>query len=194
MPRSRQVPDEEVLAATAQAIVRLGPEMTLADVAAAAGIAPATLIQRYGSKRALLLILARRGFGSAATLFGAARGIHASRVEALIGTLCEAASGMTPDPAWLAIRLAGVHGDSCDPDLREIADRQMREWQGEIRNLLDEAILWSELRECDRAQLAQAVHAIYVGALWQWAVMRQGKIEDWVRRELETVLAPYRTD
>jgi len=40
----------------------LGPaKLTLARVAKAAGLSPATLVQRFGSKRALLLALAKSG-------------------------------------------------------------------------------------------------------------------------------------
>ena len=69
-PRIRQISDTEVLAAAATVIATLGQRATLADVAAAAGIAPPTLIQRYDSKRGLLMNLARQGFGGAAEALG----------------------------------------------------------------------------------------------------------------------------
>ncbi len=57
-PRPRETSDEEILDATARVMQRLGPtQLTLADVAKEAGVVPATLIQRFGTKRGLLLTL-----------------------------------------------------------------------------------------------------------------------------------------
>ncbi|MET8542281.1 helix-turn-helix domain-containing protein, partial [Kitasatospora sp. NPDC004799] len=56
MPRPRTTSDAEILAATARAIGIHGPgRLTLAHVGAEAGVSPATLSQRFGSKRGLLL-------------------------------------------------------------------------------------------------------------------------------------------
>jgi AcrR family transcriptional regulator len=59
MPRARSVPDAEILKAAARVIGRNGPlKLTLADVGREVGLAPATLLQRFGSKRGLRLALA----------------------------------------------------------------------------------------------------------------------------------------
>ena len=59
-PRPRETTDEEILAATGRVMQRLGPaQITLAEVAKAAGVVPATLIQRFGTKRGLLLAACR---------------------------------------------------------------------------------------------------------------------------------------
>ncbi len=55
-PRPRQNTDLEILYAAFRAIARLGPsKLTLADVAREANVSAASLVQRFGSKRALLL-------------------------------------------------------------------------------------------------------------------------------------------
>src|SRR5579862_5603746 len=54
MPRRKTISDEAVLTAAARVMFAGGPsDFTLADVAAAAGIAPATLVQRFGDKQGL---------------------------------------------------------------------------------------------------------------------------------------------
>src|SRR5215470_2805366 len=61
-PRTRLKPDSEILIAAVRVIERLGPaRFTLADVGKEAKMAPATLVQRFGSKRGLLLAIAKRG-------------------------------------------------------------------------------------------------------------------------------------
>src|SRR5207253_320127 len=55
-PRPRQTSDQQILAATMRVMQRLSPtQLTLAEVAREAGVVPATLIQRFGTKRGLLL-------------------------------------------------------------------------------------------------------------------------------------------
>jgi len=61
-PRPRLKPNSDIVLAAIRVIERLGPSrLTLADVAKEAGLAPATLMQRFGSKRGLLLAVARLG-------------------------------------------------------------------------------------------------------------------------------------
>ena len=55
-PRPRKVSDDDIYMAAQRAMSRLGPgELTLADIAAEAGVTAGLLVQRFGSKRDLLL-------------------------------------------------------------------------------------------------------------------------------------------
>ena len=59
-PRARKATDEDVYCAVIQAISRLGPQrMTLGDVAREVGVTAGALVQRFGSKRGLLLAAIR---------------------------------------------------------------------------------------------------------------------------------------
>ena len=74
-PRPRETSDEEILAATGRVMQRLGPtQITLADVAREAGVVPATIIQRFKTKRGLLLAACRDGAGCGAEAIRAKRG------------------------------------------------------------------------------------------------------------------------
>ncbi len=60
-PRPRKASDEEIFAAAHRIMSRLGPaQWTLADIAAEAGLTAGALVQRFGSKRGLLLALAEQ--------------------------------------------------------------------------------------------------------------------------------------
>src|SRR5262245_45373389 len=84
MPRPRTATDAAILEAAHRVIARLGPaRVTLADVGREAGLSPATLVQRFGSKRGLLLALARAAAGSVGDCFAAVRAAHASPLAAL---------------------------------------------------------------------------------------------------------------
>src|SRR4051794_26513225 len=107
-PRPRGTPDGELLMAAARAVARVGPaRVTLADVGREAGVAPATLMQRFGSKRGLLLALAQIAPATVEGGFAAVRAAHASPLEALRASIA-CLAGLAPTPGELANHLAFV--------------------------------------------------------------------------------------
>lgn len=190
-PRPRTVEDSEILAAAHRAISRLGPSLTLADVSEEIGLSPATLVQRFGSKRGLLLALVRSGVESVDDCFAAVRESNASPLAALIA----AATAMTQQmktPEELANGLAFLQMDVSDPDFHRLALENSQRTLAGYRALLDDAVAAGELLGCDTANLAHAVGALSGGSLIAWAIHRDGSAEDWVRRDLETLISPYR--
>lgn len=190
--RPRTVSDEAILAAAANAIARHGPaRLTLAHVAAEVGLAPATLLQRFGSKRGLLLAVANSGTEGLGQAFARARAGHASPLAALRAALTDLIEGID-SPATLGNHLAFLQMDLADPDLRDNAVRHSRELRQQIRLLLDEAMAAGEIRSGDSARLAQAVYTTYNGALLTWAIDGEGTLADWLRGDVDTLLGPYR--
>lgn len=191
-PRPRQTSDEEILAATARVMQRRSPtQLTLADVAKEAGVVPATLIQRFGTKRGLLLALCRSAPASVPQEFAAAHAKHESPLKALIELFSEC-SAFAPTPEAMANGLAYLQIDLTDPEFHAITLAQFRTIRDETRKLLDEAVTVRELRECDTAGLARLIQQLNGGAMLAWAVYRQGSVDSWVRREMEALLLPYR--
>ena len=191
-PRPRTVSDDDILAAAARAMSKVPPtRFTLADVAREVGLAPATLVQRFGSKRGLLLALASLSAGSMDACFDAVRQAHASPLDALLDAATTMAR-MSTTPEELANSLAYLQIDLSDPDFhRHILEGSRATHRG-YRALLDEAVARGELKRCDTERLARTVDAIAGGSLIGWAIHRKGKAETWVRKDLETLLAPYR--
>lgn len=191
-PRPRTITDEEILAAAGRAVTRLGPaKLTLAEVAAEAGLAPATLVQRFGSKRGLLLALARTGVEGVDACFRLARAEHPSPLEALLVAATEMTRQMKT-PEELANGLAFLQIDVSDPEFHALAHANTRRTHAGYRALLDDAVAAGELVRCDTVALARAVDAMTGGSLIAWAIVRRGSAEAWVRADLETLLAPYR--
>ena len=57
-PRPRKASDAEVFAAAGRVMARVGPaQLTLAQIAGEAGLTAGALVQRFGSKRELLVAL-----------------------------------------------------------------------------------------------------------------------------------------
>jgi AcrR family transcriptional regulator len=191
-PRPRTVSDDEILAATARAMSRVPPtRFTLAEVAQEVGLAPATLVQRFGSKRGLLLALSAQSAGSMDACFEMVRQAHPSPLEALLTAATEMAR-FSPTPEELANSIAYLHIDLSDAEFHKHILESSRAMQRGYRALLDDAIEARELMQCDTERLARAVEAVAAGSLIGWAIHRKGKAEAWVRKDLETLLAPYR--
>ena len=192
-PRPRQASDDEILRAAFRAIARFGPaRLTLADVAAEAGISAAALVQRFGSKRALLLATAADAAGGGDYIFPALRARYRSPVAALVG-LAECMEVMGTTPAAVANNLSFLHVDLTDDEFHRHAVAASRGMRAGIRALVKDAIAAGELSRCDPGRLASTLHATLNGSLLNWAVHRDGRLADWIRRDVRTVLAAYRT-
>jgi AcrR family transcriptional regulator len=191
-PRPRETSDEEILAATGRVMQRLGPtQITLADVAKEAGVVPATLIQRFKTKRGLLLAACRTAPNAVPRQFAEARAKHESPLAALIEIYADC-SGFAPTPEAVANGLAYLQVDLTDPEFHAITLAQFRALRTETQRLIDEAVAARELRECDTEQLARLLQQLNGGAMLEWAVVREGPLDAWVRREVEALLRPYR--
>jgi len=192
-PRPRETSDEEILAATARVMQRRSPaQLTLSDVAREAGVVPATLIQRFGTKRGLLLAACRTAPGSVPQDFAAARARHKSPLKTLIELYADC-TGFAPTPEAVANGLAYLQIDLTDPEFHAITLAQFRVIREETRKLLDDALAARELRPCDTNHLARLIQHLNDGAMLAWAVYRQGSLASYVRRAITALLAPYRT-
>jgi AcrR family transcriptional regulator len=193
MARPRQASDDDMLRAAFRAITRLGPgRLTLADVAKDAGVTPAALVQRFGSKRALLLATAADAAGGAAYIFPGLRARHASPVAALLGLADCLAELYGASPDAVAHNLAFVHADLSDAEFHRHALHGSRGMRAGIRALVRDALAAGELRRCHSGRLADALHATVTGSLIGWAVHRKGSLAAWLRRDVRAVLDPYR--
>lgn len=193
MPRPRSITDEQIIAATVAAIGRHGPaRLTLAHVADEAGVSPAALIQRFGSKAALLAAVAERGSGQAETVFDAT----AARGGAPLVTLREALAdfaGDIGDRTQFANHMAMLQLDLADPELHRQALDQAAVVRRRIEGLLADAVAAGHLRRTDTARLADTVYTAYNGAMITWAIDGTSTLRDRIRTQVDAVLDPYRS-
>jgi AcrR family transcriptional regulator len=190
-PRPRETSDEEILAATGRAMQRYGPaQLTLAHVAKEARVVPATLIQRFGTKRGLLLAACSTAPGSVPQQFAAARGKYKSPLKTLVELYVECSS-FASTPKSMVNGLAYLQNDVTDPEFRAITLAQFKALRAETQKLLDEAVAARELLKCDTAELARLIQQVNGGSMLDWAVFREGTLANWLRRDLEALLRPY---
>jgi AcrR family transcriptional regulator len=193
-PRTRLKPDSEILAGAVRIIERLGPSrFTLADVGKEVGIAPATLMQRFGSKRGLLLAIASQGASGVREEFERIRAECRSPLRA-VEAFARCMAQMARTPEAVANHLAFLEMDLADPDFHRLALAHARQFGAELRALLEEAVRAGELRRCPIARVALAVQSIMGGSMLNWAIYREGKADAWIAADLETLLRPYRAD
>ena len=122
-PRPRKVSDDEVFVAAQRAISRLGPaELTLAHIADEAGLTAGALVQRFGSKRDLLLRLMERFSGGTGEIFAELRRGHRSPL-AVLRAYAECMADMASSPEALLRNFAYYQMDLTDPVLlRNLVD------------------------------------------------------------------------
>jgi AcrR family transcriptional regulator len=161
VPRRKTISDESLLDGAMRVLTAGGPgAFTLSAVAAEAGLAPATLIQRYGSKRSLLLATLRHGNDR---LRGELASIErAADAEPLVRLLTQLASGLG-DRATLADNIALLSEDLRDPDLAAIAAERTGLLRLAAERLLPPAIL-------SPPEAARLVEAQWHGAIIQAAL------------------------
>ncbi len=178
--------------ATMRVMQRRSPvDLTLADVAKEAGVVPATLIQRFGTKRSLLLAACRTAPGNVPEQFGTARAKYGSPLKTLIELYAEC-SGFASTPKAMANGLAYLQVDLIDPEFHAITLAQFTAIRDETKKLLDDAVASDELKPCDTGDLARLIQQVNDGAMLNWAVYRKGSLAAWLRRSLKGLLAPYR--
>lgn len=192
MGRKKLTSDGDVIAATLRVVAKVGPgRLTLGAVARETGLAPATLMQRFGSKRGLLLEAARMGAGGVDECFARVRARHRSPLKALLAAL-EAMTALCETPETMANNLAFLEIDLTDPDFHRLALDGARATLAGYRALLNESVRAGEIVRCDTVRVARALSAMCSGSMLSWAILREGKIGRFLRQDIELVIGPLR--
>lgn len=192
-PRPRKASDDEIFAAAHRAMMRLAPaQLTLAEIAAEAGLTAGALVQRFGSKRELLLALFGQAASETPAMFAALRRRHPSPLAALRG-YARATARMAATPAALAHNLGYLQLDFEDEGFHRHAHAQAGAARDALEAIVRDAVAAGELRgDTDAPALARLVQATVGGSLLSWGFFREGKAEAFIGRDLEALLAPYR--
>ncbi|SDU45882.1 TetR family transcriptional regulator [Jiangella alkaliphila] len=197
MGRPRKVTDEQLMAACGRAIGRYGPRFTLAQVAHEAGVATATVAERFGSKQALLeTMLTTENAGLADRMRAAARAAGASGAAGgQVGALRAAAlvgAEQVADAATAANHLAQLGADLADPALRAGVAEQRDLVRGVLTELAADAAGAGELPRAPSPEVAARVLAALVhGAQVDWAMRPDGSLIDRLLADVDAVLSAW---
>ena len=190
-PRPRTTSDQDLLLALHQVVSRQGPNLTLADVAREAGVSAATLVQRFGSKRGMLLAFASLAAEGTDEEFAAIREKHADVIDALREIVRCYARTLASSPEAVSNGLAFLQIDLSDPDFHRHALAQARATLAEFEKLLNDGVKSGRLVKCDTRKLAFALNAIIGGSMLSWAVLREGTSQHAMQQAVDALMAPY---
>lgn len=193
MPRPRTTTDDQILAAVTRAISRVGPQkLTLADVGAEAGVSAATLVQRFGTKRALLLALCAHSTAGVPEAAVALRTEGRGPLETLRRMFVSSAEH-TPGAVEFVNHLAFFQMNLADPEFHRLEQDFFKAELRVVRALLRDAVAAGELsRDVDVGRLATTVQTAVNGARIVWAVRRGGTLPRFLHARLDDVLDPWR--
>lgn len=165
----------------------------LREIAAEAGVTAGALVQRFGSKRAMLLAHARRAAatGDIGVTVPVAR--TASPLEEL-RSVTQMYAQLAASPRAAVRNLAYLVNDLVDAALRLHLLRMSRAARVWYEQLLTEAIAARELRaDTDVRALARSIEATLRGSFLSWALYREGAADHWLRQDLDALLRPHLT-
>ena len=192
-PRRRKAEDADVFAALVRVMERVGPaELTLRAIAAEAGVTAGALVQRFGSKRALLLAHARYAADTGDI------GVDVRAPDTFSSPL-DALRAMTAVYAQLAAspraavrNLGYLQNDLADPALRRHVLKLSRTARAHYEQLLAQAVAAGDLRaDTDVATLARMIEVTLGGSFLAWTLYREGSAADCLREDLDATLRPY---
>ncbi len=174
VPRKRMITDEALLDAALAVVRHVGPEgMTLAAVAERAGLAPPTIIQRYGTKAELLRAALLRAW---------------DRLDDDTTAAIDAAGPGAKGVVDLLVRLSGQY------EAHDFAD-QLRILREDLRDpvLTKRGQAWlTRLAAAIEERLpgvpGELVLAQWQGTLTIWSFTRQARVRTMVRRTLRQLL------
>jgi AcrR family transcriptional regulator len=177
MSRPRKISDEDVVEAVAAMLSREGPAgLTFASASAVTGLSPATLVQRYGNREALLRAALLWMWDQLDLTMAGADATHPVDAEGAIALLVRLSAGYgAGDDAAQGLLL--LREDFRDPLLRA---------RGVAWNQALTQALGRRLSDDPEQQvlLGRLMASQWQGAVLWWGFSRQGTLRSVLRREL----------
>ena len=188
------MPDSAILKAASKIVAQTGPDnFTLADVGQEVGLSAATLVQRFGSKRLLMLATLEQMISLVNGRFAAKMAEGETPLESLYAAALDRADP-AHGPENVANGMAFLFMQISDPDFQAIAVASAKQAVAAYKTMLDNAIEVGELSATgiDTHDLAETIHSMTLGSLMMWVINRDTGSKPRTKRDLDTLLRPYR--
>ncbi|MGJ3508724.1 TetR/AcrR family transcriptional regulator [Enemella sp. A6] len=192
MPRPKSVADEQVLQGVLRLVQRIGPQrFTLAAAGAEVGLSASTLVQRFGSKRALLLQADRWAVDRWVNGMDEVPPQGAALDRLIAGMVHSVATDTTTEEVANSVSLLQIA--LADEEFHEPTRAGAVELRTKIVERLGEAISNGEVKaDVDPVALAELLEVTYHGAMISWAIHRDGALVESLKARFNQVLQPYR--
>lgn len=185
MARIKNIQDAEVLEKALIVISELGPDtFSLADVGEATGLAPSTLLQRFGSKRDLLVLAAKHANIKLQKDLEELSEKKISWRKELEALFCAVPEGFGSRKD-IANSLGLLKLDIVDPELHPIAKKLFKTLRDRIYILLSEA---NSKKSVDVEAMVWEIDALRHGLVIQWTLSGTGTIQNWLKKGLNNYL------
>jgi len=180
MPRKRTISDEALLAAALELVRANGPDsLTFAALAASSGLAAPTIVQRFGTKVALLRAAMSSAWDKLDADTSAADEV-APTGSAGVVELLVALSGQY-DPEDYADQLLLLREDLRDPTLRARGEA----WMQTLIVAIERRLVRRPGDQDRVTGLGRLVIAQWQGTLTVWSFLRHAPLKDAVKTSLE---------
>lgn len=193
MGRPKLFTDEEVLAKAFSIISKEGfDSFTLEQVSEVTGIAPATLIRRFKTKRNLAIKSRDWQWNYNLSLIEKNQlnksGEGLKGLESLIHQISQSV-----DSDNLGEHLRLLSDDLANPELRTTATNFFKWTRKIIKDLLDQAIIKGELKDLNSLEMSFHLEALIQGIIFQFAFYPEKSIEYKLLKHINLALIPYKT-
>ncbi len=194
--RPRSFEDDAIFAATARVIARVGHDrLTLAAIAEAVGCSAPALVQRFGSKRALVRSYIEWSISHDQLRWDQVSSDDQSPIAAIKARV-QLPRSERPDevsdpegfPSTVYFHLVAWE----DEALRPLVEERRQTAEGELRRMLELATEAGEISGCNEADLASTMFTAFQGAALQSLANPDNQIEKRLSNLVEALVAPYR--
>ncbi|MGV3491081.1 MAG: TetR/AcrR family transcriptional regulator [Devosia sp.] len=177
MPRPRKISEEDVVEAVAALLARQGPgALTFAAASEATGLSPATLVQRYGNRDALMQAALVWMWDQLDLETAAADAAHPVDAEGAVALLVRLSTGYgSGDDAGQGLLL--LREDFRDPILRA----RGAAWQAALGQALGRRLSNDPAQQ---KRLGTLMASQWQGAVLWWGFSREGTLRSYLRHEL----------
>lgn len=191
MVRPKRLSDS-ILIDTAAAVIaeRGSAAWSLGDVASRAGMSPAALVKRFGSRRGLLLAVVRSWVASIPEEPTSNAGRDPlAELEALVGELFAGLDHVVDPVGHLSLLLAEI----ADPEVRPLVHEGWRRQECLVASLVAQARALGALSAAPD-DAGTMIFTLVQGNALRWSVQPEGSLPERQRRMLRTLLEGWNQD
>lgn len=168
--------------------------LTLSLIADEVGCSPPALVQRFGSKRALLMKYVAWSTERIRERFDALDDSEVSplqRIKEMVGLPRSARPYEITDPEGLPTSVFMHLAAWNDEAFKPLVEERTALIESELKNLLEQATIAGEIRGCDEQRMARTLMTAFSGAALQAIAVSREPIEDRMTQLVDHLLEPY---
>lgn len=189
MPRKKKLDDAIILKMILEVIIKEGATtFSLEDLSKKTGLSPATLLQRFGSKKNILHKAIELSNQDLKKNLENKISIHKSPIQEIINIYLEL-SGPFSNPVDVANGLDILKLDITQKNLNQLTRKYFEIRRNKIKSLLTLAQKKGEIPgDHDVTQITWNLECLWQGSVMLWALIGKGKLQQWIKERISGYL------